>query len=249
MLAWVAALLVQGTAAQGQVETPLTRNSAPRLATAELARRLLPPDLAARIVAHEEDNLIGLVDVPLWGIRFFARPRPLPGGRCRRGGYYVSLAPAAGGSGAPGAWRDLPLTVRQVTETVQIALAPNCVIRAGGSFAWVQRPSQLEGAMAALRWVSEVSHLARRTLLPPGFATCRSEVNPEVCARGGQAVLATLPLEATWIIEPMLHHAPAGWRLAVMPPGPGQPYWDVRVDSTAPDAPRLVMTWGPPSPF
>jgi hypothetical protein len=198
--------------------------------TAELAGRFLPPPVASRIVAHE----IGEPgSPPVYGATFYTAPAPHPDGTCRRERYYVPVSPAG--------------NVSQPVSTWQVALARDCRLRAGGFFVNLQPAHRFEDALAALHRFREVRAAARAGAPLPFTLTCRSFRPPGTCSQEARLVLAGLPLDRIHIVEP---GAGGGWRVSVMPKGPGQPYWDVRlVDGPDGRVGQVTLSWDIPAPF
>ncbi len=200
------------------------------LGTAELARRLLPNEIAGRVVDHRviESGFPGGA-----AVEFYGPPSPHPDGTCRRERHFVPVS-AARKPSAP-------------ASAVQVALAPRCRLPAGALFANIQPHQEVEGALAALLRLKDAQALAASERPLPFDLNCSSAQAPGRCASGAGAVLAALPLDRVHIAQP---HPDAGWDISVMPSGPGQPYWRVRMFDAAASAPaRIALSWELPGPF
>lgn len=230
-------ILAAGVQAPAAAQRRLAKDEIGRIGTRDLAARLLGPELGATIAKHELLPPLFEGGAPS-AARLFGAPRAADGGVCRRDVYYVPLQKsedaAAIEAGPPAAG-------------VQIALAPECRLPPGGSFAQVQPATALEGAAAALRWLAAVRNEANRSGRPALPVTCRSDYG-QSCAGGPQPVLAALPIEAAYIIEAVRTGTRSGWRFSIMPRGPGQLFWDTFVDSGA-SGPRIELHWRAPAPF
>ncbi len=217
----------------------LTQDAVARMSTGDVARLLLPPELAAEATDHRLAEPI-VQGAPPVAVTFALRPRPLGRALCERESVYVSLQATDEGRG---------LAAGGLSRFDQIVAAPGCRLRAGAFFGTIQFTPSVEAATEALTRLIDLQRRARgaRPLRLP--LRCKSELRPELCAGGARAVLAQLPLDRIYLIEPLDRTRHAGWSFAVMPRGPGQPFWSVALEE-APGKPRsLSMTWGVPAPF
>ena len=223
-------------------DEPLAAQFVRTAGTDELAPRLLPPELAEGVVTHEVREF-GLIQGPPSGVRLFKAPVPYGPRLCRRDSYHVGLrgVESDAGRGTP---RERPVRVEEVTETVQLALAPGCRLEQGTSFGWVQPARVVDEAGAALLRLAEARARARRRPRSVRRVTCRSELPEDACAPGAASVLASLPVETVYLINREV----GGWELALMPdgPGPGSRHWSVRLSDNSPD---IEMVWRSAPPF
>ncbi len=220
---------VLGASAAAAQPGGLSDEALKTLGTAELARRLLPPESAARAVSHtvhERRHPNGAF------VEFFSAPLPQPDGTCRRQRYFVTIDNSGQGSAS--------------APTMQVVLAPQCRLAAGAFFAHLQPPHDWEAALAALLRLKVAQDAARAAAPLPFALTCRSEVQPSRCGEGARAVLAALPLDRVYIVAP--DHG-QGRSLSVMPSGAGQTYWRVRIDAPARVPERIELSWEVPAPF
>lgn len=220
--------------------TELTRASALRMTTSQLARLLLPDQPAGRFVAHEVGKL-GPHGEPLMAINFFHRPMPLGADLCRRDVTVASFQPE--GAWEPG--RDSPVRFTRASSKVQMAVAPRCRLKAGGYFGWVQPEGVDELAPQALRRLVALQAVAKAGGQLPIKVTCESEDDAKVCAQPSRTLIASLPLDRIYIIQPDR----SGWAFSVMPNGSGQLFWDVRIPPEGIADEPIVIRWGRPAPF
>jgi hypothetical protein len=141
--------------------------------------------------------------------------------------------------------RDVPVEVKEIApRQVQLAAAPHCKLK-DGFFARVQPQRHLIGATAALRRLVWLRKEAARSGSLPVRVTCASEMPDDVCREGARAVLAGLPLNRVFLIEPF----PKAWRLSVMPSSPGEKFWEVMLHGGEAAEQRLELVWRVPPPF
>ena len=121
-------------------------------------------------------------------------------------------------------------------------------MRAGGFFAHLQPFHRFDEGLAALRRFAAL-RTAAAAIEPLSFeVTCQSGDVPPACAPGARTVLAALPLTKIFIVHP--GDAKGEWRAAVMPSGPGLPYWNVRWSEDGEERPVAVsLSWEIPAPF
>lgn len=236
-----------GASAQSSVASPstrqapeLTRASALQMTTGELARLLMPGVPAGRFDSHEVGRL-GPHGEPLMNIDFFQQPVPIGTDLCRRDVTSALFQP----DGVWEAGRDSPVRFTRTAVKVQMAVAPRCRLKAGGYFGWVQPEGVDELAPHALRRLASLQAAAKAKGELPVKLACESEHDPKDCDRGANALLADLPLDRIFIIQP---HA-SRWGFSVMPDGPGKAYWHVTIPPEAVNKEPLVMRWGLPAPF
>ena len=238
-------------------DVELTRTSAARMSTAELAQRLLDSDSARRMSEHELPQ-----DDPLFpgghlrGVTFFARPAPYGTDLCRRAALYVALTPA-GGRSEESLRADVPVVRERVIEQSQVALAPDCRLERGGGFGWVQL-APFEEAASALRRLSGFRQRAMAAGPIDAEVRCTSELAQNPCAGNARAALAGLPLHQVYFIQPLAgdgRRRPVtgnnrrGWEFTVTPRGPGQLFWKVEMEEPPGAPPVIRLHWGIPAPY
>jgi hypothetical protein len=176
-------------------------------------------------------------ETPITGRRpatVYTEPATYHDGTCRRERRYAPQQPAS--AAAP-----------RVME-VEVALAPNCVLGEGGFFAHLQPFQRFDRALAALHRFAALRAVAASPEPLPFEITCRSGVEPPSCTAGARTVLAGLPVTKVFIVQPGA--AKGHWQAAVMPSGPGQPYWNVRWSEDGEERPVTVaLSWEIPAPF
>ena len=231
----VAALAWVTTAAlgAGPQQAPLSAQALQTMPAQQVAARLLPTELAAGVVAHRvRSGSGGALDT----VELLRPPERVGRGVCRRYGYYLSGSDLIAGraTGTP-------------TRFTEVALAPACPSTAEASYARVQPAAVEPGAIAALEILADLRARARRTKKVPVKVDCRSELPTNPCKVKDAALLRVLPLERAFLIEPL---APdPGWRIALMPSGPGQPFFDTSLVQAPGKRMRLMVTWKAPAPF
>lgn len=236
MMGAPALLLVLGI---GQAEpgwAPIPLSAARSMPTAELAARVLPPEIAARVVAHETGENWGGGS---YGVRFYAAPEAVGGTICRRRTFYaVSSDFNVRGAEA-----------RRAFPGVKIALAKDCAKVPLAGFASVQPETLEEGAVKALDWLAATQQRARREGKLPVPVRCRSEQAADPCTAGALAVFSRLPLDKTYIIDKAKDAGgTARWQFAVMPDGPGQLFYQTTLTGS-PKKPEIELVWDAPAPF
>ena len=151
-------------------------------------------------------------------------------GLCRRKVYYVS-ATQIGSHSAP------------TIEKAQLALADDCAAIASAQFAWVQPTDALNDAAIALRWLAAKQRRGDAV----GVTCLPFPYKPDPCTNGAGAVLRALPLDRIYIVDK--GYQPGEWALSVMPNGPGQLYYDVRLSRDRNGAAAVTIQWAAPAPF
>ena len=248
MSALILALLLAGS----RDANVITRQQAERASTAELAKLFLPPEVASRVI---RSKLIDWTPIdnqaprdPLRAIQLHTANQVIGERLCRSEIYHVGLWPPDGrreGSGP-----ETPLHAISVNRRVRIAVAPNCSVRPRHKFAHVQ-PSTMEfEAGKLLLWLYDARSIARRGNQLSFDLQCRSELEENPCGNDPKSILASLPLEATHIIEAPSKLRPEGWRVSVMPSGPGylHKYWEALVSESG-DTRTVTLTWTFAAPF
>jgi hypothetical protein len=189
--------------------------------TAELAAKLLPPEVAREVVTHNLGRPI-FAGQPSPSVTFFGAPR-VSDGFCERSTYYVSGLP----------------TPDRVQPLVELRLGP-CPRDTGAIFAHLNPGASTAAAKQALRSLDWAARLARSDAPLSFELSCESELLPDPCGKGARAVLASLPLDKTYMV--------ANGNIVITPTGPGQMLWDVRVTPVPKGIRSIQMIWKvPPS--
>ena len=202
------------------------------LPSAQLAARIMaaPPQ---NIVSHQwsRDPLLGRTD-SIW---FYAAPEAFGEDLCRRRAYHVSF----GDVEAETADR------KRLThsEAEQLALVADCAKVRDEQFGWVQPATALDAAAVTLRWLAD----RQRRGGAQGITCLSSRFSPDPCDRGAAAVLAALPLDRVFLLN--RGRQPGDWALGVMPTGPGQLFYDVRLTRGDGQRPGMTIRWDAPAPF
>ncbi len=113
----------------------------------------------------------------------------------------------------------------------------------------MQPADRARDAVAALGWMAWARDRAASGARRPFELRCESRLGPDPCAGGARKVLASMKLESTFIISPEESDGGRVWRLSVMPSGPGQLVWDVRVRTSPGNRQAITMIWSVPAPF
>lgn len=216
----------------------LTRASAMRMTTAQVARLLLPGVPAGRFVGHEVGGL-GAHGEPMGDIDFFHRSTPIGTDLCRREVTSALFQPD--GIWEPG--RDSPVRFTRAAANVHVAVAPRCRSKPGASFALVQPKEDQALAVKALRRLVAIQKVARAGGRLPNI-DCTSEFDSKDCANPARTI-AALPLDRISIIEGRQTRLD----FAMMPEGPDKPNWKVSLPLEEATGEAIVMHWGYPPPF
>lgn len=246
----VAAPTSQPTAPAANESGPLrvlTRATAQKATTADLAKHLLSPGQAVRISSHEliEPHVSGQ---PLRAVKFFGEPEPFGKDLCVRDTFFVELDPVVG-SNAEIESVDVPVRRKRVTERKQIALAPACRMQPNSLFASVQYHASFEDAVYALRRIAEFQRAAKAGEAIP-VVICSANTAGNDC-RDPRTDLSRLPLDRIFAIQrypPTVTGYPS-LDLLVMPDGPGRPYWEVQIEEQSGKSVAVELNWTMPPPF
>ena len=159
----------------------------------ELAARVLPPELAGKMVSGR----VGRAFMPgqVWDLSFRDTPAVVGPDRCERRSYYVQASnPQAPGDKASA---DTLLSVGEVEHDTGVAILPTGTVATAatcGMASYISVARQPERRIAAYRVLNAAMAAARGSAALPFAITCRSE-KPEACA-DPRAALATLPMGA-----------------------------------------------------
>jgi hypothetical protein len=222
----------------------LTRAEVASYSTAELARRLLPPEIAATVVSHYVLPPYSPGEALRW-IRFELAPRPLAADICGRVGHIVSFLPSR--EGDPMARRpDAPSYAAWTLDDTMIALAPDCRTGEGQHFASIRSTLPIEMAIEALR-SAETSRAAAAAPGPLPFRlTCWGGYDDK-CGSDPRATLAALPLAQAFAIE-RSRHLPGAFIIQIGNPEGVErddPFWEIRFKQMGTKQAEVVMSWGP----
>lgn len=230
----------------GRTDQKITLASASKMTTAELARLLQPNEPTDRFVSHE---LIrhGFPGHPLGGVLLFARPVPFGNDLCRRDSVYVGLDPVLESDSSPSR-PDVPMKFASADNKVQLVAAPQCRLKAGSFFAWVQPERALDGATRNLRRLLSLQKAAQAGAPLAAEVVCRFEPPAEeACTRPPRVLLASLPLDRIFIVDPRRE----GWEFSVMPDGPGEGklFWEVILTPEQAGEQKVTLGWRVVAPF
>ena len=232
-------LFLVAVAAQNDVANrkTLATDFVTKASTAELAKAVLLPEFAAKVVGHKlmPPHLHWLEGYPAL---FWEKATVIEPGFCQRATYYVSMPQRPKGT----------LTPSDPTPGVQIKIAADCAT-ATEPFIHLNRTPPHK-AVEVLRWLSQVHKAARSTGELGADVACRSEQDPNPCTEGARQVLAELPLENTYIFEP---GGPAyggdDWRISIKPTNATGHYWQLSLFNWSTDRPRVRISWDVIPPF
>lgn len=248
MKAWILCLsgaCAFAAAAAAPITSPptFTRETIGRIPTAELARELLRPEIANRVMEKQVSADRWFSEWPLRGVGFYTRPEPLGDQLCRRERHHVSMEPVdpTAGRGQPNA----PVSVGGTNKFIEIALAPNCALATGARFAQVA-PHQEQGAIEILLWLNRARADVRRNGLGSFDIACRTELPDDPCPTNLRQVVAGLDLESIAGIHAPSENNPWGWRVEVNPVGS---YWEVVVSEQRAGRRLLIVGRKVPAPF
>lgn len=207
---------------------------------AQIAARLLPPEMAEKVVNREILDPY-LAKGPPAGVRFLSRAEAVGAHLCARRIYHVALHLAADGDGAPIA--DSLEAASAPVEQVQIAYAERC--DATLRYAAVQAAT-LADAAALLQSLAALQATAKAGQVPSAGISCRSDISQTACAPSPVSVLARLPLDAASIVE---GRGGSSWRVVITDLPPGSPVWEVALDGPADALQTVALHRSVPAPF
>ena len=228
---WLALLLPAALLCLANTAGRLTMEELERSDAAQAAARLLPPDMAERVVSREILDPY-LAKGPPAGVRFFSRAEALGAHVCTRSVYHVALHLAADEEGAPIAGS--LETASPPAEQAQVAYGERCAAP-DLRYAAVQEATVAEAA-TLLRSLAALQAAVRAGQVPPARISCRSDISGTACAPDPAAVFAGLPLNAASIIE---GRGGKAWRVVIADLPPGSPVWDIALEGAA-EAPQTV---------
>jgi hypothetical protein len=223
------ALLALGTQtnAQPAASNALTATVVRGLSTSELAQRLLPSELRAKVSSHR----LVTPGLGLWPNALFYGPvQPLPGGACKRESYEAVLGRAEVSNGRPETW---PLKVTGVASRVTISLDGLCDADWEGAAASVSPAVDVDDAIATLSWLAEQRENARRGRPIPAELSCNSEVTLNPCGYGPLRALGGLTVTNALSLT---KEAGGAWRIWIAPVLPTMSgtgvfdTWEVKVE-------------------
>lgn len=231
----LSALALLPAVAQQGPEQELANGRWKTMSTAQLAAKLLPPELAKTATAHKASPPITM-DGPPTQVVFYSRAYETPDGFCERKRYHVSV-----GGGSP---------IAQGTNIRFGACPPS----PRTELANINPPTNVAEAKAALRWLLEAVASARGSQPLSFDVNCVAEVEPDLCAEGGRAALAKLPVGNTFIIGGWFNCQPSAMHFSIrqeeLPPGAiSGLVWTIALVQENGARPRLDMRWIVPPPF
>lgn len=216
----IAAILLQ-VAANNAVDSAAVESTQ---ALAERTFTVVPPGIVSREVLVDP-----FIQQP-YAVDFFGAAERFGDGLCHRKAYYVSYS-------------DMGKRTAPTIEKAQLALADDCAAIASAQFAWVQPTDALNDAAVALRWLAD----KQRHSDAVGVSCLPFPYKPDPCANGANAALRALPLNRIYIVDRGFR--PGEWALSLMPDGPGQLYYDVRLSRDRNGAAAVTIQWTAPAPF
>lgn len=208
---------------------------------ARTAARLLPPEMAEKVVSREILDPY-LAKGPPAGVRFLSRAEAVGTHLCGRSVYHVALHLAADGDGAPIA--DSLEAASAPVEQVQIAYAGRCEAP-DLRYAAVQSAT-LADAAALMQGLAALQVTAKAGQTPSARLSCRSDISETACAPSPAAVLARLPLDAASIVE---GRGTSAWRVVIADLPPGSPLWEITLDGPADALQMVALHRSVPAPF
>lgn len=235
----ISGLFLLAAGAQDDAAKPKTLSTdfVTKASRAELAKAVLPPQVAAKVVGHKlmPPHLHWLEGYPAL---FWEKATVIEPGFCRRAIYYVSMPQQPKGT----------LTPSDPTPGIQIKMAANCAT-ATEPFIHLNR-TPAHKAVEVLRWLSEVHRAARGAGELKADVDCRSEQDPNPCTKGARHVLAELPLENTHIFEPGGRaYGGDDWRISIKATNATNLYWQLSVFNWSTDRLRLRISYDIIPPF
>ena len=206
--------------------------------TAELAKEVLPPEIAAKMKGHKL-NPPHLHWVEGYPARFWGGAIEIEPGFCQRATYYVPMPQRTKGTLTPG----------QPSPDAQIKMATDCATASEPFISLNRAPP--EKVVEVLRWLNEAHLSARSTGELQADVDCRSEQDPNPCLKGARKVLAELPLAETYIVERGSRaYDGEDWRISIKPAASsGNYYWQVSIFNFAGARPRVRISWDVIPPF
>lgn len=222
----------------------LTRAEVASFSTAELARRLLPAEVAASVVSHYVLPPYQPGEALRW-IRFDLAPAPLAAGICGRVGHLVSFVPSR--EGDPQASRaDAPSYPAWTLPVTMIALAPDCRTAEGRNFASTYGGLSLEQAIAILRSLED----ARAAAAAPGplpFKLICWGGHDDKCGSDPRATLAALPIAQAFAIDRSRRFDRDFVVRIGDPEGVERddPFWEVSFSQMGRKQAEVILSWGP----
>lgn len=206
--------------------------------TQELAKAVLPPEIAVKVKGHE-------LTPPFhhwiegYGARFWGEAAIIEPGFCKRDTYYLSMSQRTKGELTP---------YEQVTPNAQIKMAADCAT-AAEPFVHLNNTSP-QKAVELLRWFKEVHRAAGGDGELSVDVECRSELEPNPCTKGALQVLAELPLEGIYILEQTKRPIyDEDWRISIRPTNAAGLYWQLSIFEWSTDRPRVRISWDVIPPF
>ena len=218
-------------ASAGATSTPEVPEPWRSETTAQLAAKLLPPEVAREAVSHRVAPPI-FAGQPPFSVVFYTAAKPLSDGFCQRRTYYVAS----------------PAETPNVLRGDQIRIG-GCPAGPDPLLASVQPGTSTEKAKQSLTWLQWAQGVARGRRPLPFELECTSPLKPDPCAEGARATLARLPLQGTFIVGKMPVYQGGAWQFAITPTRPPSTYWDVQVKTDASQKTHVRMTWDVPPPF
>lgn len=235
----ISGLFLLATAAQENAANPKTLSAdfVTKASTEELAKEVLPPEIAAKMKGHKlsQPHLHWVEGYPA---RFWGAATAIAPGFCQRETYYVSMPQRPKGTLTPG----------NPTPGAQVKMAANCATAVEPFIHLNRTPPQK--AVDVLQWLSEVRRAAVGEGELKADVHCRSEQNPNPCLKGARQVLAELRLEDTNIVERGGRaYDGEDWRVSINSRSAPGYYWQLSVFNWSTARPRVRISYDIIPPF
>jgi hypothetical protein len=235
----ISSLFLLAAAAQDDAAKPKTLSTdfVTKASTEELAKAVLPPEIAAKVIGHRLSPPY-LHWIEGYRARFWEEATVIEPGFCQRTTYVVSMPQQPKGTLMPA----------NPTPGAQIKMAADCST-VPEPFIYLNRTSP-QKAVELLRWLEEAHQAAGGTGELKIDVDCRSEQDPNPCTKGARQVLAELPLKGTNIIERGGRaYDGEDWRISIKPTNAPNLYWQLSIFNWSSDRRRVRISWDVIPPF
>lgn len=206
--------------------------------TRELAKAVLPPQVAVRVTSHklvpphlhESEGYIA---------QFWERTTGFGEGFCQRYGWVVPMPQRTKGRLEPA----------NPSPNAQLKIAEDCSTAAEPFIHLNGTPNLL--AVEYLNWLKKLHTAAGAPGELKVDIECRSALTPNPCTKGARQILADLPLQRISIVERgggrRTHEE--DWRVSITPLDAKNRYWQVSIFDWSADRPRVRISWDVIPPF
>jgi hypothetical protein len=222
-----------------------TRAEVAKASTADLAKLLLRPEVAAAIVGHEVEAPVYPAD-PLRVIRFKLAPIPVGGDICRQDSHDVYFTPTLA-EDRLARWPDTPTRAAWTSLVTRITLAPDCRLVDGQRFASFSSILSLDQAIGVLRSLVAARAAAAAPGPLPFTLTCSSNEREDRCGGDARAALASLPIVEGFGIGGSAYRKGVYVVRLGNPDGidRDEPYWEVELRHMGSKEAAIEMAWTP----